>query len=235
MMFRSILFVIFCLVLAGPSFGQRTKISTNSVDLTMGIATDQFNFSGAYVHNWKLGSKRKFEVGLGGRFTGCFGSNQYYSTAPAGLATGGSAFGEPIKANIDSLLIASTQIFATNVMINFGYRITTNITAGFNIDVIGFSFGGENKGTYVNGSQVQSVISNPTSFNVLLLGNHDRGTLNSEFYVKYRLNDRWSVKGGLQHLFTEYTTYTAVQQYPEPNDRFRNKSNLFSIGASMRL
>ena len=106
---------------------------------------------------------------------------------------------------------------------------------GFNIDAIGLSFGGENKGTYINGSQVQNAISNPTTFNALLIGDHDRGSLNSEFYGKYRLNDRWSVKAGLQHLFTEYTTVTKVQQFPEPNDRFRNKSTLFMIGVSMAL
>lgn len=235
MMLRSILFISFYLLVTGTLFGQRTQIGANSVDLTLGIVGDQFNISGAYVHNWRLGANRKFELGLGGRLTGCFGSNQYYTTAPASLTSGGAPFGEPVKGNVDSLLVASTQIFAINAMFNFGYRFTPKLTVGFNIDAIGFSFGGENKGTYVNGKDVQSVISNPTSFNVLLIGNNDRGTLNSELYVKYRLNDRWSVKGGLQHLFTEYTTVTKVQQYPEPNDRFRNKSYLFSIGVSMRL
>jgi hypothetical protein len=234
-MFRGLSFIVICVLFVDSAFGQPTQPGANTVDLTMGIARDQFNFSGAYVHNWRLGTRQKFEVGLGGRMTACFGSNQYYSTAPASITSGGAPFGEPTRGNVDSLLVASTQIFAINAMFNFGYRLTRNLTVGFNIDLIGYSFGGQNKGTYVNGKEVQSVLSNPTAFNVLLIGNNDRGTLNSEFYVKYRLNDRWSVKGGLQHLFTEYTTVTKVQQYPEPNDRFRDKSNLFSIGVSMRL
>lgn len=227
--------MVLALLLAVSSFGQRTMVSHSSVDLSMGFIADRFSISGGYVHNWDLGNRRKFELGLGGRLTTSFGSNQYFTTAPAKLTTGGSPFGEPIKSNIDSLLIASVQVFAVNAMLNFGYHINRNLMAGFNIDVIGFSFGGRNNGTYVNGSTVQGVISNPTSFNVLLLGDNDRGTLNSEFYLKYRLNDRWSVKGGLQHLFTEYTTETQVQQFPEPNDRFRNKSNLVLIGVSMAL
>ncbi len=234
-MLRFSALIILAVFVWGPALGQRSQLSSGSVDLGMGVATDQLNFSGAYVYNWSLGTKRKFEAGVGGRLTTSFGTNQYFTTAPAKLTTGGSPFGEPIKANIDSLLIASVQIFSINAMLNFGYHITKDLTVGFNIDAIGFSFGGRNKGTYVNGTTVESVISNPTPFNLLLLGDNDRGTLNSEFYARYRLNDRWSVKAGLQHLFTEYTTETQVQQFPEPNNRFRNKSNLFTVGVSMTL
>lgn len=234
-MFKSHLPAIVALLLTGTTFAQQTGARSNSVDFSVALGGSQASFAGAYIHNWRLGAKQKFEVGIGGRMTAYFGSNQYYSTAPAKITTGGALFGDPIKANIDSLLIASAQIFSVNVMINLGYRFTEKFTVGFNIDAIGLSFGGENKGTYINGSQVQNAISNPTTFNALLIGDHDRGSLNSEFYGKYRLNDRWSVKAGLQHLFTEYTTVTKVQQFPEPNDRFRNKSTLFMIGVSMAL
>lgn len=234
MMLKNTLIII-GLVLTGTSFGQPTQLGANSVDVVMGIAADKFNISGAYIHNWRLGSKQKFELGLGGRFGTYSGSNLYYSTAPASITTGGAPFGEPIKGNVDSLQIASTHIYALNALINVGYRFTRNLTVGFNIDVVGISFGGENKGVYVNGTDVQNVLANPTGFNLLLIGNNDRGTLDSEFYVKYRLNDRWSVKGGLQHLFMEYTTVTKVQQLPEPNDRFRNVSTQVILGVSMRL
>jgi len=40
---------------------------------------------------------------------------------------------------------------------------------------------------------------------------------------------------GAQFLFTEYTTSTKVQQLPEQNDRFRNKSLLLCLGISWRL
>jgi hypothetical protein len=64
------------------------------------------------------------------------------------------------------------------------------------------------------------------------MGDNDRGNLNSELYVRYFFTDAWAVKIGLQNLFTEYTTNSKVQQFPESNDRFRNKSMLMSLGIS---
>ena len=75
----------------------------------------------------------------------------------------------------------------------------------------------------------------PTSFNILLISDNDRGSLNSELYGKYYWNEKWGVKLAAQFLFTEYTTDTEVQQFPEPNDRFRNKSLLIAAGISYKL
>src|SRR5215212_1029959 len=60
-----------------------------------------------------------------------------------------------------------------------------------------------------------------TSFNLLLVDNHDKGSLNSEFCVRYFVNDKVTMKLIYQHLFSEFITRTKVQQLPEPNDRFR--------------
>jgi hypothetical protein len=75
----------------------------------------------------------------------------------------------------------------------------------------------------------------PTAFNVLLISDNDHGTLNSELYAKYYFNEDWGIKIGAQFLFTEYTTDTEVQQFPEPNDRFRNKSLMLAIGVIRKL
>jgi hypothetical protein len=57
---------------------------------------------------------------------------------------------------------------------------------------------------------------------------------NSEFFARYLLDENGESKE-VQFLFTEYTTDTEVQQFPEPNDRFRNKSLLFMAGVSYKL
>jgi hypothetical protein len=75
----------------------------------------------------------------------------------------------------------------------------------------------------------------PTSFNGLGIGDNDHGSLNSEFYARYFFKDLWAVKIGFQYLFTEYTTNTNVQQFPELNDRFRNKSSMISIGVTRQF
>jgi long-subunit fatty acid transport protein len=180
-----------------------------------------------YFHLWTLGKSRKIEIGLGGRFTSYFGNSQYYSSAPASLASD--------EAKSDSLLLQKPQVNAFNLAINLGYRISSKFGVGFNIDAVGFSIGVEKDGFYINGNQGQTTSTKPTSFNLLLIGNNDRGTLNSEFYVRYFLKEKVAFKLAYQHLFTEYTTETKVQQLPEPNDRFRNKASLLSLGVTKQF
>jgi hypothetical protein len=220
-------------------YGQEASSKSKSIDLGLAVGSSQGTFTAAYIHNRRFGKKQKFEVGIGGRLTTYFGSNQYYSTAPAEITTGGSGpgvlFKETIVSNIDTFLMASPQIFALNAMVNLGYRLSDKFSIGFSIDAIGFTLGSEKKGNYINGSFGQNTTGKPASFNALLIGDNDKGSLNSEFYAKYKLNEKWSLKAGFQYLFTEYVTATAVQQFPGPNDRFRNKSTLFTIGASLTL
>lgn len=74
--------------------------------------------------------------------------------------------------------------------------------------------------------------SKPVGFNILLTGDHDRGTLNSEFFVKYNLNDLWALKAVYQFIFVEYETETRKQTFSDgsSNNRFRNKANNFGLG-----
>jgi hypothetical protein len=235
MRYFNLLFLLFSVVIGANAQQSKTK----SIDFGVGVAKYQGTFSAAYVHDWNLGKKKKIIIGLGGRLTGYAGANQYYSTAPAKLTSGKSGPGvffiENIEENIDTFLIAKPRVVALNAMINLGYHVTEKLVLGFNIDAIGFSFGNKPRGNYINGSQGQNVESKPTAFNLLLVSDNDLGSLNSEFYGKYKLNDKISVKAAFQFLFTEYTTETPVQQFPEPNDRFRNKSSMFSAGISFNL
>ncbi len=191
------------------------------------IGSNQGSVSVDYFHLWKLGKSKKIEIGLGGRFTSYFGTSQYFASAPASLA-------EDEKKS-DSLLLQSPQVNALNLAVNIGYRIAPKIGVGFNIDALGFSFGGGQDGSYINGNQGQATSAKPTSFNVLLVGNNDQGSLNSEFYIRYFFKEKLAIKLAYQYLFTEYTTDTQVQQVPEANDRFRNKASLFSLGITKQL
>lgn len=189
--------------------------------------------------DWEFGKRKKLAVGIGGRFTSYFGANQYYITAPAELTSGSTGpfviFKENIVENIDTFLIKSPQVNCLNVLINLRYKCNEKIIVGFNIDVIGFSFGGSKRGNYINGFQGGMENASPTNFNLLLISDNDRGSLNSELYGKYYWNDTWGFKLGAQFLFTEYTTDTEVQQTPEPNDRFRNKSLMIAVGVTHKL
>jgi outer membrane translocation and assembly module TamA len=216
-------FLLFsCCLIATVTFGQSNAY--NSVGFTAGLGKDQTSISVDFFHNWRLGKYKKFEVGLGVRYTSYFGTDQNYLSAPANLAND--------TENTDTVLFAAPQVNAFNLAINLGYQIIPKLKAGFNIDALGFSFGGNKSGSYQINNQSNTTSAKPTSFNALLVGNNDLGTLNSEFYLRYAVKENWNLKLAYQFLFTEYTTDTPVQQNPELNDRFRNKSSLISFGIS---
>ena len=226
--------------LIGPTaFSQTPATTARYADATLAAGNYQGSLTLAYLHDWRIGAKRKLGIGVGGRFTSYVGQNQYYSTAPANLTSGSNGpaiiFDNNINGNIDSLLVKSPQVNSVNLFINFDYVFSKKFMAGFNIDAIGFSFGGKRQGNYINGATGKITEASPTPFNLLLVSDNDLGSLNSEFYFKYFFNEKWGVKAGAQFLFTEYTTTTKVQTYPEENDRFRNKSLMFSLGVTRRL
>jgi hypothetical protein len=229
---KKILFLL--LLLPGSAWAQ-----VGYGDATVAVGSSQGTFSLLYGYDWNLGTKKKFAIGVGGRFTAYVGNNQYYATAPAELTSGSTGpfviFKENIEANIDSFLIEAPQVNSLNVLINLRYAFSDKLHIGFNIDAIGFSFGGEKSGRYINGAETSVSTAKPTSFNILLISDNDRGSLNSELYGRYYFNAKWAVKAAAQFHFTEYTTDAEVQQFPEPNDRFRNKSLMVAVGISRKL
>jgi long-subunit fatty acid transport protein len=218
--------ICFSCFISYATLAQDSK-TVNYGDFTGAIGSNQGSLSVDYFHLWKVGKSKKIEIGFGGRFTSYFGSSQYYASAPSSLAAD--------EKKSDSLLLQSSQVNALNLAINVGYRISPSVGLGFNIDAGGFSFGGQKEGTYINGNQGQTTVAKPTSYNLLLVGNNDQGTLNSEFYLRYFFKEKLAAKLAYQYLFTEYTTATKVQQLPEANDRFRNKAGLFSVGITKQF
>jgi len=237
-MLRVVSLILFVFVLSTSSFAQEGR-TVDQLDGTFSFAKYQGALSVHYSHLWKIGKSKKLAIGVGGRITSYLGANQYYITAPAKITSGSSGpfviFKENIDENIDSLLIKSPQVTMINVSINIEYQIAARFTAGFNIDAIGFSFGADQSVNYINGFTGKNTSAKPTYFNALLISDNDHGSLNSELFVKYKFSSKWSVRTGAQFLFTEYTSETEVQQYPEPNDRFRRKSLLFSLGVNYKI
>ena len=190
-----------------------------------------------FSHLYGFGSSRRFKMGYGLRLSSFFGSDRKFTAAPPDLASqdnpqyfgvGDTFFGindEP----------SNSQLNAVNLGLYTEYSITENVLVGFNIDVIGFSFGAEKDGTVYDNAAVDgltiisSTSAKPTSFNALLVGNNDIGTLNSEFWIGYKIASNLLVKGAFSYLFTEYTT---EGQYQDGNDRFRYKAAQGAIGVS---
>jgi hypothetical protein len=225
------------------------KVAKNKnefADLAATIGNAQGSVAASYVHNWKFGfgKKKNWEAGFGARLTSTFGNKLEYITAGPAKFTRASTtpflivFAGQRTENWDTLTVQSSLVNALNISANFGYNFTSKWSGGFNIDLIGVSFGKTSPAVFVsNGVTFAEPSAKPTPFNLLLTGDHDRGSLNSEFFVKYKLNDKWAIRGIYQFLFTEYSTTNIRQNLPDGStvNRFRNKANNFGIGVSYHL
>lgn len=179
-------------------------------------------------------SARRFRVGYGLRLTSAFGRTTDYKTAPSELVKGKGKesvlglFSKDLDENIDTLRLPQTQGHSINISVNLEYAFSRRVAIGFNIDAIGFTFGRKQSGTFLANAPIRSPLSGTvqearlTPFNLLLGDKSDRGSLNSEGYVRYQLNSRFSVRTGLSFQFNEYTTN---RKLTFENDRFRS-SNL---------
>lgn len=210
------------------------------VDLAGTIGQSQGSLSASYVHNRKLWKKRKWEIGYGFRWSSYFGSKTEFITAPARLARTNTTpflifFAGQRKETQDTLTVQRPFTNSVNLAINVGYNFNRKWSGGFNIDLIGFTFGRKSPAILVSNGEMQTEpAAKPSAFNLLLTGDHDRGSLNSEFFLRYRINDKWSIRGIYEFLFVEYKTRSAKQVAPDGTvvDRFRNKANTFGAGVS---
>lgn len=215
------------------------KRITQTIDLGL-ATTGDFTTTALSINRLHgLGRSHRFRIGYGLRLTSAFGRDTDYRTAPANLTSGSQSivalFSEDIVANIDTLRLPTTQVNSLNVSINLEYALTRRFDIGINIDAIGISVGARRTGTFIANAPTRSSLSGTrqearvTPFNILLISDSDRGSLNSEAYVRYHLNDRFSLRGGLSFQFSEYTT---ARKLTFDNDRFRSKNALPLLAVS---
>ncbi len=187
-----------------------------------------------YSRFWKIGGTRLY-LGAGLRGTSQWSSGQNFQTAPALLTKGQEGpqtiFLSDKKKNIDDLRLNSAQVTSINTVFQIFYDWTDTWGIGTNIDVFGGSFGKKQKARYNpksdDASFPETASARPTPVNLLLISENDRGSLNSEFYVRRNLGNNWGLKLAANFAFTEFTT---TRRLRKDNDRFRHKSLLPSIG-----
>ncbi len=215
----------------GEPFIKRT---TTEAGLTFATSGTLHNLSLNGVQYWGFGThNRKFKVGLGLRMNNYFGSEDLeYITAPADL-TGDDAY-------IDSLALEGTQVSTLNLFLALRYDFTERWGAEFNIDMAGFSFGGEKEGvlTYDDGKTLPTD-GTPTAGNLLLIGDNDLGNLNSELLLTYRYKSNWRFKAGLMFNFNEYSLGVVPAAYNAADgteikeiQRYRTKNMTFGLGVN---
>jgi hypothetical protein len=198
---------------------------SHTIDLAGALGSSRYTGALSSSHTYGFFDQR-LRVGLGGRFASFFGSGAIpYTTADASL----------IRANkVNTLTIPDPQAYSVNAQFVITVRPLAALELGFDIDLIGFSFGSSRTGQYsatdpqFAGAQRASV----SGFNVLLGGKPDRGQLDSEFYVAWWLTKSWAVRAGLSHFATGYTTDNKLDNGA---DRYRASQNLGFVAVSWRL
>lgn len=239
------LFLLSFVFISLATIAQKTGIkkSTQHVDLSFAFGNNENSVAASYFKNYKVGKTKKFEIGWGARVTSYFATKKEFITAPAKLARTTTipfliVFAGEKPENIDTLTIQRPQTNAVNAFVNLGYHFTPKLSVAFNIDVIGFTFGSNTSSILQsNGVTTTESSTKPVGFNLLLTGDNDLGGLNSDFSVKYQLNNKFAIRAVYQYLFVEYKTTTQKQIAPGgiSNDRFRNKSNMLGLGFSYSL
>jgi hypothetical protein len=199
-------------------------IAQNGTSFELGgaIGSSVNSISASGFQNFGIGSKKKFYVGTGVRFTTFFGNNINFTTAPADLTADDK--------NVDTLFAPSPALNSLNLMISLGYKVSEKFDVGFNIDAIGISFGPTGSPSYIRNGKSTPSSASPTSTNILLVGDNDKGSLNSHLFIRYKLSDHLGLKVAYQFLFNELTTTTKIQTIPSANDRFRAKSTMVYVG-----
>lgn len=209
-------------------FGFAQEKNTTTIDASAAFGSG-FSPSLGFSKKWGIGSKGKFKIGTGIRLTNFSGSDIDFITAPADLTIN--------DATIDTLRFPSAAVTYIAIPIHLQYSFGEKLDVGFNIDVVGLTFGEEKNGTFITTSGSGELnnsthIAKPTSPNILLVGDNDRGSLNSELYARFWATEKLGIRAGLSFQFVEYTT---ERELTFSNDRFRAKIMQPMIGITYKF
>ncbi len=200
--------------------------------LASSLSSNALTFSVNRLH--PIAFKGRFSVGYGLRFTGYYGQDNGYVTAPADVSEG-NFFKKQNEAKLDALYLTHSSVGFLNAAVYLDYLLSEKLSLQFNIDAVGFSFGADRSGRYEADSENLSSANEAasvTSVNLLLTGDCDIGSLNSEFSLLYRISDNMILRTGVSFVFTEFTTNNKLAFN---NDRFRKKSLMPMLGFSYLL
>lgn len=241
-MFRYIFSLFsFLILLNAQSLLAQQEPRHHQLELSLAAAKDVASGSLAYQRAFGVAIKKKLRIGLGLRSTVFRGNDQELVTAPASLTTGAQGpqviFLANKPENLDTLQIKNSAVTYVNMMFVVEYQLSDRFEAGFNIDLAGLSLGKQRQVTYhssrnISGEFPTQLNASPTPHNLLLISHNDIGSLNSEIYLRYQMNDHWLVKLAYSYQFIEYTT---KQKLRLGNDRFRQTPGLLALGLAWRF
>lgn len=210
------------------------------VDLALGVGSKVGIGALSAFQLHPIGKAGKLQLGYGIRLNALSTRKPDYVTAPAVINSKQAGplniFSADVPENFDTLRLADGTSFSLNAALYARYQFNDKWSVGFNIDVIGVSFGSQLAGVHSphnsTGGGPTATQASPTSFNLLLTSNNDLGSLNSELYAGYQLNEQLGLRAGFGFYFVEYTT---TDKFRFGNDRFRHKAGVGFLAINYRL
>ncbi|GAB3563509.1 hypothetical protein GCM10027578_07320 [Spirosoma luteolum] len=224
---------------------------SSGYDLGMAYTTDRYNPSLAYYQLLNIGQHKLFSVGWTLRFGAFYGDNINYTTAPARLTRGKTGFAalsaDEIPANIETVRFDYAVLTSANV----GVRAQINLgrlELGGSADLIGLTLGRTRTGRFLNSAgrfRVDSATTapftganafqaaRPTRFNARMLGDNDMGSLSTELFARFRINQRIAIKAGYQWQTTEMKV--SNRDVVADNDRYRNRTGFPYLAVTLPI
>jgi hypothetical protein len=151
------------------------------LDLSAGYTDHAWRVSASAAWSTAIGP---LTVGGGPRLTRYGGDDAQYrthDTPPSGLA---------------SRIRLSPGVWSLNLFVLGDLRLVGPIGAGANLDVAGVAAGSSRR--------VGSVSLEPARWSLFRYGDNDRGSLNSEFYLRVAAAPRLTLRAGASHYVTGY-------------------------------
>lgn len=194
---------------------------THNFNLSIGVGSSYQIVSPSYFHTWKVGKRRALQLSYGIRHSHYFGKDVTHRSAPPEF------YGD--EALEDSVFVGDPKMGNITLFIGASYLIKNRVELGFNIDAIGYTFGGDRDAIFTSSGVETPVTVSPNSITALLVGANDIGMLKVEIFAGYKFNSRWTARIGVNNLFTEYRTPTELQA---GNTRFRAEGTAFMVSGT---
>jgi hypothetical protein len=187
-------------------------------------------------YTWGLGSKKqRSNLGAGLRMNSFFTQDRYYKTSSLELAALN-------RGGADSLFFKTIQTNTLNIFVTFQFHIKQGVDIYFNTDIGGINFGDGREAAYLsyeNNPDFNTSIdrfpvdyyTEPYAFN-LNMYNQSYGTIMSELYGSFRINELMGWRLGLMYYRNEYVT---IRDVPMNGKRFSQSNWMGTLGVTFNL
>lgn len=166
------------------TIGAALPASAQQVDLDGSLGVSDRTWRVALASQWRLTVGSRLTLGTGLRLT-------HYNGEPSSYRNQGA-----VNAALPERLDIDPAVWGLNLIVSAQARVVGSLAAGANIDLIGVAAGPSR--------QSGTADVKPSRGSLLLYGDNDRGSLNSEFFLAVAVGRRIELRGGLSHYVTGY-------------------------------